>query len=95
MTAEEEQIAMVDVDFFRDLFEGGCIESFVKHMRKRAELIARMIPGCENDRLAAVLSGRLAVCYELADDALAAQSAAEMNAKVEEAERIRREIAGA
>ena len=90
----EEQIATADAEFYRDLFEGGCIESFAKHMRNRAELIARTIPGCQTDRQAAVMSGMLAICYKLADDALAAQSESEMNAKVEEAERIRRELAG-
>ncbi len=90
----DEQIAKIDAEFYRDLFEGGCIESFAKHMRNRAEVIARTIPGCQNDRQAAVFSGMLAICYKLADDALAAQSEAEARAKVEEAERIRQELAG-
>lgn len=90
----EEQIAKIDEEFYRDLFEGGCIESFAKHMRNRAEVIARTMPGCQNDRQAAVLSGMLGICYKLADDALAAQSEAEARAKVEEAERIRQELAG-
>ena len=63
-------------------------------MRFRAELIARSIPGCQNDRQAAVFSGMLAICYKLADEALDALSAAEADAKVEEAERIRQELAG-
>ena len=90
----DEQIAKTDAEFYRDLFEGGCIESFAKHMRNRAEVIARTIPGCQNDRQAAVFSGMLAICYKLADDALAAQSEAEARAKVEEAERIRQELVG-
>lgn len=90
----EEQIARNDAEFYRDLIEGGCAESFARHMRNRAELIARTMPGCQTDRQAAVFSGMLAICYKLADDALAAQSESEMKAKVEEAERIRREIAG-
>ena len=90
----DEQIAKNDAEFYRDLIEGGCAETFARHMRNRAEVIARTIPGCQNDRQAAVFSGMLAICYKLADDALAAQSEAEARAKVEEAERIRQELAG-
>lgn len=88
----EEKIAKIDADFFRDLTENNCAESFAMHMRNRAEVIARTIPGCQSDRQAAVFSGMLAICYKLADDALVAQSESEMNAKVEEAERIRQEL---
>lgn len=90
----EEQIAEIDAAFFRTLVDNNCADEFAQHMRNRAELIARTIPGCQTDRQSAVFSGMLALCYKLADDALAAQSASEMNAKVEEAERIRRELAG-
>lgn len=93
MTAEE-QMAKIDAEFKRALVENNCADAFARHMRNRAETIARTIPGCQTDRQAAVLSGMLALCYNLADEALAAQSAAEMNAKIEEAERIRRELAG-
>ena len=44
----EEQIAKNDAEFYRDLIEGGCAESFARHMRNRAELIARTIPGCQS-----------------------------------------------
>lgn len=90
----EEQIAEADSKFFRELVRADVADVFASHMRGRAELIARTIPGCQNDRQAAVFSGMLAICYKLADEALAALSTAEADAKVEEAERIRRELAG-
>ena len=90
----EEQIAKNDDEFYRMLYEAGCLEAFAQHMTNRAELIARTIPGCQSDRQAAVFAGMLAICYKLTDDALAAQSESEMKAKVEEAERIRQELVG-
>lgn len=90
----EEQIAEADAKFFRELVKADCATEFAAHMRGRAELIARTIPGCQNDRQAAVLSGMLAICYKLADEALAALSAAEADAKVEEALRIQQKLAG-
>lgn len=90
----EEQIAEADAKFFRELVKADCAMEFAAHMRGRAELIARTIPGCQNDRQAAVFSGMLAICYKLADEALAALSAAEADAKVEEALRIQQELAG-
>jgi len=90
----EEQIAEADAKFFRELVKADCAAEFAAHMRGRAELIARTIPGCQSDRQAAVFSGMLAICYKLADEALAALSAAEADAKVEEAERIRQELVG-
>lgn len=90
----EEQIAEADAKFFRELVKADFATEFAAHMRFRAELIARSIPGCQNERQAAVFSGMLAICYKLADEALDALSAAEADAKVEEAERIRQELAG-
>lgn len=90
----ERQIAEVDSRFFRELVKADCAAEFAALMRDRAEWIARSIPGCQSDRQVAVYSGMLTICYKLADDALAALSAAEADAKVEEAERIRQELAG-
>ena len=90
----EEKIQQMDQQLFAFLIENNCAEEFAMHMKNRAEVIARTIPGCQNDRQAAVFSGMIAICYKLADEALVAQSEYEMKAKIEEAERIRRELAG-
>lgn len=92
--AELDPMRILDEKFYMELVESNLCESFSAHMRQRAELLARSIPGCQTDRQAAVASGMIAICYKLADDAIAAQSAYEAKAKVEEAERIRQEIIG-
>ena len=92
--AELDPMRILDEKFYMELVEKNLCESFSAQMKKHAELVARSLPGCQTDRQSQILTGIILLCYQLADNAIAAQFAYEAKAKVEEAERIRQEIIG-
>ena len=92
--ADLDPMKILDEKFYIELAEKNLCESFSAHMKKRAELVSRSLPGCQTDRQSQIFTGIILDCYQLADNAIAAQSAYEAKAKVAEAERIRQEIIG-
>lgn len=77
--------------FFRLIVQADAVEEFVALCRARAETTARnyVATPTENRDFA---MGQIANFYELADGAQSALAASETKAKVEEADRIRKEL---
>ena len=89
-----EEISVHWNEMFRKLAQADCVDEFVVIMNAAAEAAGRMgISVYDNERQHALMVARQAICYELADGAKDALEALEAKAKVEEAERFRRELA--
>ncbi len=80
---------------FDIVIEAGASDEFRDAVLKSAEMASRAAAALyDNERMHLRMSVRSEFCYELADGMLRAQEASETKAKVEEAERIREELAG-
>lgn len=77
------------------VIDAGASDEFLDAVLKSAEAAGRnMAKTYENERAHAMMCARQEFFYELADRIQSAQEASETRARVEEAERIRKEFAG-
>ncbi|HBO98795.1 MAG TPA: hypothetical protein DD637_03000 [Verrucomicrobia bacterium] len=75
------------------VIDAGASDEFLHAAEKAAEAAGRAIAATyENERVHALMCARQEFYYELADRIRGAQETSETRAKVEEAERIRREL---
>lgn len=80
---------------FDIIIDAGAADEFRDAVLKSAEMASRAAVALyDNERMHLRMSVRSEFCYELADGMLRALEASETQAKVEEAERIREELAG-
>jgi len=76
------------------VIDAGASEEFRDAVLKSAEMASRAAAATyQDERMHLRMSVRSEFCYELADGMLRAQEASETKAKVEEAERIREQLA--
>lgn len=80
--------------FYQMLVESDAVEAFVALAKDMGEKAARTVAPMWGDPKAAFSAAYAQICYDLADGARDALAASEAKAKVEEADRIRRELVG-
>lgn len=80
--------------FYRLLVECNAVEAFVALAKDMGEKAARTVAPMWGDPKAAFSAAYAQICYDLADGANGALADSEAKAKVEEADRIRREFGG-
>jgi len=80
--------------FYRVLVDSKAVEAFVSLAKDMGERAARTVAPMWGDPKAAFSAAYAQICYDLADGASDALADSEAKAKVEEADRIRRDLVG-
>lgn len=89
---DADELQRLSDGMFGILVDNGVAESFAKILRARAEYTSRVLEMAPDSDVLNRLVGKITICHELADGALAALEASRSRARVTEAERIRQQL---